>query len=111
MARRGCRLDSGCSASRTGIATARWRSMWPSRHATSHRCRATLTSPWARPSGSLTIDFVVVPDRTQLSELVQRVRVGRLRTNIGNVDALDDAVAAFNRTERIKGKTIIRVHP
>ena len=27
MARRGCRLDSGCSASRTGIATARWRSM------------------------------------------------------------------------------------
>src|SRR5215831_3663698 len=50
MARRGCRLDSGCSASRTGIATARWRSMWPSRHATSHRCRATLTSPWVRPS-------------------------------------------------------------
>src|SRR5204862_2224769 len=50
MARRGCRLDSGCSASRTGIATARWRSMWPSRHATSHRCRATSTSPWARPS-------------------------------------------------------------
>src|SRR4026208_2129922 len=27
VARRGCRLDSGCSASRTGIATARWRSM------------------------------------------------------------------------------------
>lgn len=27
MARQGCRLDSGCSASRTGIATARWRSM------------------------------------------------------------------------------------
>jgi hypothetical protein len=27
------------------------------------------------------------------------------------VAALDDAVAAFNRTERIKGKTIIRVHP
>ena len=32
------------------IATARWRSMWPSRHATSRRCRATLTSRWARPS-------------------------------------------------------------
>src|SRR6201987_5909333 len=28
----------------------------------------------ARPSGGLTIDFVVVPDRAQLSELVQRVR-------------------------------------
>jgi hypothetical protein len=25
--------------------------------------------------------------------------------------ALDDAVAAFNPTERIKGKTMIRVHP
>ena len=63
----------------------------------------------ARPSGGLTIDFVVVPDRAQLSELVQRVRDGRLRTNIGNVAALDEAVAAFNRTDRRKGKTIIRV--
>jgi hypothetical protein len=72
----------------------------------------TVTGPTeARPSGGLTIDFVVVPDRSQLSELVQRLRVGRLRTNIGNAAALDDAVAAFNRTERIKGKTIIRVHP
>src|SRR5213083_2778235 len=65
----------------------------------------------ARPSGGLTIDFIVVPDRAQLSELVQRVRDGRLRTNIGDVSTLDDAVATFNRTERRKGKTIIRVHP
>src|SRR5881396_3303695 len=36
----------------------------------------------ARPSGGLTIDFVVVPDRAQLSEVVQRARNGRLRTNI-----------------------------
>src|SRR5256885_3936492 len=72
----------------------------------------TVTGPTeARPSGGLTIDFVVVPDRTQLSEVVQRVRDGRLRTNIGNVSTLDDAVAAFNPTERRKGKTIIRVHP
>jgi NADPH:quinone reductase-like Zn-dependent oxidoreductase len=72
----------------------------------------TITGPTeARPSGGVTIDFVVVPDRAQLSELGQRVRNGRLRTNIGNVAALDDAVAAFNRTERIRGKTIIRVHP
>ena len=63
------------------------------------------------PADGLTIDFVVVPDRAQLSELVQRVRAGRLRTNIGNVVALDDAVSAFSRTERIKGKTIIRVDP
>ena len=70
----------------------------------------TVTGPTeARPPGGLTVDFVVIPDSAQLSELVERVRVGRLRTNIGNVAALDDAVAAFNRTERIKGKTIIRV--
>ena len=50
-------------------------------------------------------------DRAQLGEIVQRVRDGRLRTNIGNVSTLDDAVAAFNRTERRKGKTIIRVRP
>ena len=72
----------------------------------------TITGPTdARPAGGLTIDFVVVPDRAQSSEVVQRARNGRLRTNIGNVAALDDAVAAFNPTERIKGKTIIRVRP
>src|SRR5207248_589129 len=64
----------------------------------------------ARPTGGLTNDFVVVPDRAPLGEVVQRVRDGRLRTNIGNVSTLDDAVAAFNATERRKGKTIIRVH-
>jgi NADPH:quinone reductase-like Zn-dependent oxidoreductase len=70
----------------------------------------TVTGPTeARPSGGLTIDFVVVPDRAQLSELVRRVRDGRLRTNIGKVAALDDAVAAFNPTEQTKGKTIINV--
>jgi hypothetical protein len=34
-----------------------------------------------------------------------------VRTNIGNVAPLDDAVAAFNPTDRVKGKTIIRVRP
>jgi len=63
----------------------------------------------ARPDDGLSVDFVVESDRAQLSEIVQRVRDGRLRTNIGNVSTLDDAVAAFNRTERRKGKTIIRV--
>jgi NADPH:quinone reductase-like Zn-dependent oxidoreductase len=65
----------------------------------------------ARPVDGLAIDFVVVSDRAQLSEIVRRVRDGRLRTNIGNVATLDDAVAAFNPTERIQGKTIIRVRP
>jgi NADPH:quinone reductase-like Zn-dependent oxidoreductase len=59
----------------------------------------------------LAVDFVVEADRAQLSEIVQRVRDGRVRTNIGNVATLDDAVAAFNPTERIKGKTIISVRP
>jgi len=54
--------------------------------------------------------------RAQLSEIVRRLRDGRLRTNIGKVSTLDDAVAAFNPTGRIKakritGKTIVRVHP
>jgi hypothetical protein len=65
----------------------------------------------ARPADGLAIDFVLVSDRAQLSEIVQRVRDRRLRTNIGNIATLDDAVAAFNRTERRKGKTIIRVRP
>src|SRR3954463_2831778 len=67
--------------------------------------------PEARPADGLAIDFVVESDRAQLSEIVQRVRDGRLRTNIGNVATLDDAVAALNPTERITGKTIIRVRP
>ena len=65
----------------------------------------------ARPADGLTIDFVLVSDRAQLGEIVQRVRDGRLRTNIGNIATLDDAVAAFNPTERISGQTIIRVRP
>src|SRR2546423_3430752 len=67
--------------------------------------------PEARPADGLAIDFVVESDRAQLREIVQRVRDGRLRTNIGNVSTLDDAVAALNPTERRKGKTIIRVRP
>jgi NADPH:quinone reductase-like Zn-dependent oxidoreductase len=67
--------------------------------------------PEAQPADGLAVDFVVEADRAQLGEVVQRVRDGRLRTNIGTVAALDDAVAAFNPTERIKGKTIIRVRP
>jgi NADPH:quinone reductase-like Zn-dependent oxidoreductase len=67
--------------------------------------------PEARPADGLAVDFVVVPERAQLGEVVGRVRDGRLRTNIGNVATLDDAVAALNPTERIKGKTVIRVRP
>ena len=65
----------------------------------------------ARPGDGRAIDFVVESDRAQLSEIVRRVRDGRLRTNIGRIATLDDAVAALNSTERRKGKPIIRVRP
>lgn len=64
-----------------------------------------------RPTNGLTIDFVVEPDRIQLSEIVHRVREGRLRVNIGTISTLDDAVTTFNSTNRVNGKTIIRVLP
>src|SRR5258706_5887690 len=67
--------------------------------------------PEARPSDGLAIDFVVESDRAQLGEIVERVRDGRLRTNIGNIATLDDAVAALNPTDRVTGKTIIRIRP
>src|SRR6202000_760436 len=41
--------------------------------------------PDTRLDDRLTIDFVVESDRGQLGEVVQRVRDGRLRTNIGKV--------------------------
>jgi NADPH:quinone reductase-like Zn-dependent oxidoreductase len=67
--------------------------------------------PEARPAEGLAVDFVVESDRAQMREIVQRVRDGRLRTNIGTIATLDDAVAALNPTERRNGKTIIRIRP
>jgi NADPH:quinone reductase-like Zn-dependent oxidoreductase len=63
----------------------------------------------ARPADGRAIDFVVEADRAQLTEIVQRVRDGRLRPNIGTVAPLDDAIAALNPTARRTGKTIIKV--
>src|SRR3954447_585448 len=39
--------------------------------------------PEAQPANGLAVDFVVESDRAQLSEIVRRLRDGRLRTNIG----------------------------
>jgi NADPH:quinone reductase-like Zn-dependent oxidoreductase len=79
------------------------------------RAGGTLVSvvgePEARPCGGLTVNFVVESDRAQLNEIVQRVRDGRLRTNIGSVSDLNDTVRDLNRTERQKGKSIIRARP
>ena len=65
--------------------------------------------PEARPADGRSVDFVVETDRGQLTEIVQRVRDGRLRTNIGTIAPLDEAVAALTPTGRRTGKTIIRV--
>jgi len=77
------------------------------------RAGGTLVSvvgpPEAWPADGRAVDFVVESDRAQLGEVVQRVRDGRLRTNIGTVATLDDAVAALSPTQRRKGKTIISV--
>jgi NADPH:quinone reductase-like Zn-dependent oxidoreductase len=79
------------------------------------RAGGTLVSivgpPAARPADGRAVDFVVEADRAQLGEIVRRVQDGRLRTNIGTVAPLADAVAALNTTKRIKGKTVIRVRP
>jgi NADPH:quinone reductase-like Zn-dependent oxidoreductase len=61
----------------------------------------------ARPADGLAVDFVVESVPSQLTQIVD----GRLRTHIGTVAALDDAVPALNPAERRKGKTVIRVHP
>ena len=72
----------------------------------------TVTGPAeATPADGRAIDFVVEADRSQLSEIAQRARDGRLRTNIGCVATLDDAVAALNPADRRTGKTIIQVRP
>jgi hypothetical protein len=67
------------------------------------------TGAW--PADGLAADFVVESDRARLNEIAQRVRDGRLRTNIGNDAALEDAIAALNPTERRNGKTIINLRP
>lgn len=64
-----------------------------------------------RPEDGLSVDFVVESVPAQLTEIVQRVRDGRLRTNIDAVAPLDDAVAALNPARRRKGKTVISVRP
>ncbi|MEV4051934.1 NADP-dependent oxidoreductase [Amycolatopsis sp. NPDC049688] len=62
----------------------------------------------ARPVDGLAIDFVVESVPGQLAEIVDRARDGRLRSHIGTVVTLDDAVPALNPAERRKGKTVIR---
>lgn len=64
-----------------------------------------------RPMEGLSVDFVVESVPSQLTKIIQRVRDGRLRTNIDAVAPLDDAIAALNPTQRRKGKTVISIRP
>ncbi len=77
------------------------------------RAGGTLVSivgpPESLPAEGRAIDFVVESNRGQLGEIVERVRDGRLRTNIGSVASLEDAVAVFNSKHRHAGKTVIRL--
>ncbi|WP_196942917.1 hypothetical protein [Streptomyces sp. MC1] len=49
--------------------------------------------PEARPADGLAVGFVVETDRAWLGAVVQRIRDWRLRTNIGSVSTLEDAVS------------------
>jgi NADPH:quinone reductase-like Zn-dependent oxidoreductase len=64
-----------------------------------------------QPAEGTGIDFVVEADRDQLEEIAKRVRDGRLRTHIGTVASIEDAVAVFNSKDRRPGKKIISVRP
>jgi len=65
----------------------------------------------ARPTNGLAVDFVVESDRAQLDDIVQRVRDGRLWTNIDTIAPLDAAVSALNPADRRKGKAIVSLRP
>ncbi|THV30802.1 NADP-dependent oxidoreductase [Glycomyces paridis] len=65
--------------------------------------------PEVRPADAHAVFFVVEADRSQLAELAARLRSGRLRTRIGAVHPLEEAVTAFNPTTRPTGKTIITI--
>ncbi|GAB3444049.1 NADP-dependent oxidoreductase [Phycicoccus ginsengisoli] len=62
-----------------------------------------------RPADARVVDFVVESVPAQLREIAQRVRDGRIRTNIGQVVPLAEAVTALNSTERRKGKPVITI--
>ncbi|MGW0228593.1 zinc-binding dehydrogenase [Actinopolymorpha singaporensis] len=83
------------------------------RSATVVRAGGTLVSitlpPNARPKDGRAVFFVVEPDRVRLSELVTRVRDGRLKPVVGEVRPLAETAAAFAPATRTPGKTIIGV--
>jgi len=66
--------------------------------------------PTVQPENGRAIFFVVEADRSQLAELAQRLRDGRLTSIVGAVRPLAEAPAAFGPdAPRVSGKTIIQV--
>ena len=66
--------------------------------------------PTIQPENGRAIFFIVEADRSQLGELAQRLRDGRLTSNVGAVRPLAQAAAAFGPdAPRVSGKTIIQV--
>ncbi|HTG56165.1 MAG TPA: hypothetical protein VL943_07860, partial [Niabella sp.] len=61
------------------------------------------------PVGGRMIDFIVEANRQQLVGLATLVQEGKIKTNVGNIAAFDQAVAAFAPNVRLKGKTIIHI--
>ncbi len=70
----------------------------------------TIEPPTIQPENGRATFFVVEADRSQLVELAQRLRDGRLTSNVGAVRPLTEAPAAFGPNARhASGKTIIQV--
>jgi NADPH:quinone reductase-like Zn-dependent oxidoreductase len=66
--------------------------------------------PTVQPENARAVFFVVEADRSQLAELAQRLRDGRLTSNVVAVRPLAEAPAAFGPdATRASGKTIIQV--
>ncbi|MFJ8938827.1 NADP-dependent oxidoreductase [Streptomyces sp. NPDC102365] len=65
--------------------------------------------PSVRPEDGRAVFFVVEPDRALLTDLVQRLRDGRLDVRIGEVRPLNEAPALFALGRRVRGRSIIRV--
>jgi NADPH:quinone reductase-like Zn-dependent oxidoreductase len=70
----------------------------------------TIEPPTVQPENGRAIFFVVEADRTQLAELAQRLRDGRLTSNVAAVRPLAEAPAAFGPdAPHAPGKTIIQI--
>ena len=69
----------------------------------------TIREPTVPHKDGRAIFFVVEANRSQLADLAQRIRDGRLKPIVGAVRPLAEAPAAFATDRRTPGKTIIRI--